>query len=83
MIEVCLLEKLPGLFDPEVVLGLGKDAITRIAGESEESIEERNVLTKKLAALKETQKMAYRLDRHKPKGELSGIDAHSRTPSLS
>jgi hypothetical protein len=39
-----------------------------IAGESEESLKERESLTKKLVILKKTQKILHRLDRHKSKG---------------
>ena len=69
VVEECLLEKLPGLFEPEVILSLNEQAITSIAGESPESMEERQALNKKLLALKETQKIAMRMDRHKVNGK--------------
>ena len=67
-IEECLLNPLPGIFTPESVYSLDEKTITRIAGESEQSIAERESLTKKLAVLKDTQKILHRMDRHKPSG---------------
>ena len=68
VIETCLLDKLPGIFTPEMVLKLDNDTVSRIAGESSESMQERANLGKKLAALKDTQKDLHLLDRHKPSG---------------
>ena len=67
-VEVCLLGPLPTIFTPEKVLMLDEKTITLIAGESEESMAERDRLTKKLAILTATQKVLHRLDRHKPIG---------------
>ncbi|RMZ80081.1 hypothetical protein DV737_g3175, partial [Chaetothyriales sp. CBS 132003] len=71
-VEVWLLDKLSGLFDPETIVELNNETITRIAGESEESIKERKVLNAKLEALKNTQETAYLLDSHKSRAKASG-----------
>jgi hypothetical protein len=63
-----LLYKLPELFTPEIVGKLDNDVVASVAGESEESREERQSLTKKLTALRAAQKIAHRMHRHKPKG---------------
>ncbi|RMZ91142.1 hypothetical protein DV736_g1599, partial [Chaetothyriales sp. CBS 134916] len=73
-VEVWLLEKLPGLFDPETIVGLDSESITKIAGESEESNKERKLLNAKLEALKNTQETAYLLDSHKPQDNSLGPD---------
>lgn len=67
-IEEVLLTRIPSIFTPESVYTLDENTITRVAGESEQSIAERETLTKKLAILKETQKLLHRMDRHKPAG---------------
>lgn len=67
-VDVCLLDPLPTIFTPEKVLMLDEKTITLIAGESEESMAERDRLTKKLAILTATQRVLHRLDRHKPIG---------------
>jgi hypothetical protein len=66
-IEKCLLEKLPGIFCPEVVIGLDDSLLQSIAAETEESKAERASSTKKLQILEATLKALHRLDRHKPK----------------
>jgi hypothetical protein len=63
-----LIDKLSSLFTPQTVLQLNSEVITRVAGESEQSVEERKILDKKLAALREAQKLGYRMHRHKPQG---------------
>ena len=63
--EACLLSKIPSVFTPETVLKLDDSAVQAIAGESQESLTERESLTKKLLILKDTQKILHRLDRHK------------------
>jgi len=65
-IEASLLKKLPDIFSPETVLRLSDDELRSIAAESKQSINERESLTKKLAALKDTQKTLHLMDRHKP-----------------
>ena len=67
-VDVCLLDPLPTIFTPEKVLMLDDKAIALIAGETQESITERDRLTKKLGVLMHTQKVLQRLDRHKPVG---------------
>ncbi|ETN44121.1 uncharacterized protein HMPREF1541_10671 [Cyphellophora europaea CBS 101466] len=64
-VEACLLSKIPSVFTPETVLKLDDSAVQAIAGESQESLTERESLTKKLLILKDTQKILHRLDRHK------------------
>lgn len=60
-IEACLLEGLPGIFRPEIVLELDDATITKIAGESAESVAEREELQKKLKVLNETMTTLRRL----------------------
>lgn len=67
-LEECLLVPLTGIFTPESVYTLDDQTVTRIAGESEQSIEDRGSLTKKLAILRETRKILHRMDRHRPSG---------------
>jgi hypothetical protein len=69
-----LIDKLAGLFSPQTVSKLDGDVVTRVAGESEQSAEERMVLDKKLAALREAQKIGYRMHRHKPQGKSTPQD---------
>ncbi|RMD44512.1 hypothetical protein DV735_g726, partial [Chaetothyriales sp. CBS 134920] len=71
-VEVWLLDKLPSLFDPETILGLDNERITKIAGESEDSVKERKTLTAKLEALKSTQDAAYLLNHGNPKEDFLG-----------
>lgn len=87
-VEECLLSKLPGIFTPEIVLGLDNATVQRIAGESESSLLERENLKKKLSVLEKTQKILHRLDRHKPKGtssrsHLSGLGTDDHQMSVS
>jgi hypothetical protein len=67
-VEECLLSRMSTIFTPESVYTLDDKTITRIAGESEQSIAERESLSKKLTVLKDTQKILHRMDRHKPGG---------------
>ena len=67
-IEKCLLEKLPGILSPEVVVGLDDETVKDIAGESEESQAERASSTKKLKILQDTLRILRRLDRHRSTG---------------
>jgi hypothetical protein len=68
-IEKCLLQKLPEMFTPEIVLGLGDDEIESIAAESGESRAERSRASEKLKVLESTLKVLQSLDRHKASGE--------------
>jgi len=70
-IEKCLLEKLPAIFSPEVVIRLDESVVQIIAAETEESKAERASSTKKLHILEATLKILHRLDRHKPRGKFS------------
>ena len=67
-VEACLLEGLPDLFGPEIFCVLDNDTITKIAGESTESIAERNDLAKKLKNLEETMVTLRRLKTFTGKG---------------
>lgn len=80
-VKECFLSKIPQLFTPEKVLALNNKQVQAIAGESDESLEERTTLTKKLEALGETRYILMRLDRHKTRGRscsslLSGQQSH-------
>jgi hypothetical protein len=65
-VEECLLEGLPSIFSPELVLGLDETMVENIAAETEESKTERASSTKKLQILEATLKILHRLDRHRP-----------------
>ena len=67
-IEKCLLQKLPEMFTPEIVMDLDDAQIESIAAESEESQTERNRATEKLNVLQSTLKVLQSLDRHKVSG---------------
>lgn len=64
-IEKCLLQQLPKMLTPEVVIGLEDAEVESIAAESEESQLERSRTTEKLKVLKSTLKVLQSLDRHK------------------
>lgn len=53
-VEACLLKSLRDIFRPEIVYGLDDVTLTKIAGESPESIAERGELDKKLKVLEGT-----------------------------
>ncbi|KAJ4307351.1 hypothetical protein N0V88_000735 [Collariella sp. IMI 366227] len=52
-VERCLLQKLPGILNPEVVCELPDDIVSRIAAEGPESVAKREQATEKLAVLEE------------------------------
>lgn len=60
-IESCLLTKLTDVFNPTVVLNLDDATISRVAAESDESVAEREDLTKKLKVLDSTMKTMQQL----------------------
>ena len=68
-IEKCLLQKLAGLFCPEVVFSLDDAATEAIAAETEESKMERAASTRKMEILEASLKVLRSLDRHKPHGK--------------
>lgn len=79
-IEKCLLQKLPSMFTPEIVLGLEDNQVESIAAESEESLTERNRATEKLTVLEKTLKILQGLDRHKTAGKFfSGPETMAAT----
>ncbi|KPI36498.1 Interferon-induced GTP-binding protein Mx [Cyphellophora attinorum] len=80
-INELLIDKLASLFTPELVYKLDSAALAKVAGESEESAEERRALDKKLTALREAQKLCYRMHRHNPQGRsaLQNPDKESTT----
>ena len=66
VIEECLLNALPNIFTPDMILYMDGTKIEDIAAETEESKAERASSTKKLRILEETLSILHRLDRHKP-----------------
>ncbi|KAK4941259.1 hypothetical protein LTR10_018795 [Elasticomyces elasticus] len=60
-VEACLLEGLPDIFTPEIVYQLDDETVTRIAGESADTVVEREDLQKKFKALDETMVTLRRL----------------------
>ncbi|KAK5193532.1 hypothetical protein LTR99_007084 [Exophiala xenobiotica] len=71
-VEACLLEELPEIFRPEIVFELDDETITKIAGESAESIMEREDLQKKLKILEDTMLTLRRLKTFTGSAETSG-----------
>lgn len=69
-----LIDKLASLFLPQIVSKLDGNVVTRVARESKQSIEEQMVLDKKLATLREAQKIGYHIHRHKPQGKSTPQD---------
>lgn len=53
-VEECLLKELPSLFNTQTVCNLDATTLTRIAGESADSVAEREDLLKKLQVLQMT-----------------------------
>ena len=60
-VEACLLEGLPDIFTPEIVYQLDDETVTRIAGESPDTVVEREDLQKKFKVLDETMVTLRRL----------------------
>ncbi|KAK8852091.1 P-loop containing nucleoside triphosphate hydrolase protein [Apiospora arundinis] len=60
-VEVCLMQKLPNIFSPTVVSGLPDDTVSKIAGESQEKIQERHKLREKMAALGKGEELLRRV----------------------
>ncbi|KAI2622504.1 P-loop containing nucleoside triphosphate hydrolase protein [Hypoxylon sp. NC1633] len=63
-IERCLIQRLPGLLAPEVIYDLTDIEVQRIAGESQESVAERERATKKLRVLENGMAELKRLKKH-------------------
>jgi hypothetical protein len=53
-VEGVLFEKLPSIFNPDIVDKLDKDMITKVGSESSESIAEREDLEKQLSTLEKS-----------------------------
>ena len=68
-IEACLLDQLAAVFRPEIVLELDETTIVKIAGESSESVAEREDLQKKLKVLEDTMLTLRRLKSFTGSGE--------------
>ncbi|KAI1097972.1 P-loop containing nucleoside triphosphate hydrolase protein [Jackrogersella minutella] len=64
-VEASLIAKLPGLFTPESVFELDDEAVTRIAGESWETADERKFLTEKMEILSSGMTELQRLSKHR------------------
>lgn len=79
-IEKCLLQKLPDMLTPEIVLGLDDEQIESIAAESAESRAERTQAVEKLKVLEGTLKVLQSLDRHKSTDESCQVHPQSNTP---
>lgn len=64
-IEQCLLQKLPSLFSPDVVLEMKDEDVSRLAAESEETSAERSRYEEKLIVLESGLSDLQRLDKHR------------------
>lgn len=78
-VEACLLEELPEIFRPEIVFNLDDETITKIAGESPDSIMEREDLQKKLKVLEDTMLTLRRLKTFTSSAENSVSASHCQT----
>lgn len=67
VIEECLLQKLPEIFTPSVVIALEDSIVESIAAESEDSKVERISCAGKLEILEKALSILRRLDRHNPR----------------
>ncbi|KAL1867925.1 hypothetical protein Daus18300_006200 [Diaporthe australafricana] len=52
-VETCLVQRLPDVFSPEVVLDLDDEQIDSLGSEDDDTIEDRNILQKKLRVLED------------------------------
>ncbi|KAK7892283.1 hypothetical protein LTR67_007379 [Exophiala xenobiotica] len=75
-IEECLLKELPNLFKPQNIMALEDGLVTRIAGESEESLIEREDLMKKLKVLEKTMTTLRRMKGFKGSGAIVENGSH-------
>lgn len=66
-VEECLIQQLPTVFIPETVFSLSDDVIQRIAGETEESVAERERSTARLRVLETGLRDLSRLNNHPKK----------------
>ena len=64
-VENCLISKMPGLFTPETVAGWSDEDIESLAAESQETMDERNVLLVKFDVLSKGLAGLQRLARHR------------------
>ncbi|KAI1210261.1 P-loop containing nucleoside triphosphate hydrolase protein [Annulohypoxylon truncatum] len=64
-IEASLISQLPGLFTPEIVFDLSDDVVSRIAGESWETADERRFITDKMEILRSGMVELQRLSKHR------------------
>lgn len=67
-VEQGLLTKVQTIFAPASIFSLSEDIIQDIAGETEDSVAERDVSTTKLAILKKALDVLKRLDRRQSQG---------------
>jgi hypothetical protein len=68
-VEECLLKELANLFTPQTVLQLDDSVVSNIAGESEESLAEREDLNRKLKVLEMTMTTLRRMKNFKRSGK--------------
>ena len=67
------MKRLPNIFTAQTVNTLDDAVVQEIAGETEESIEERRQATDKLKALEKTLNILQRLEPYRPKGMQSPV----------
>lgn len=70
-LEGCLLEKLPTLFSPDVVMELDEETVRLVAAESVDVMEERENAERKLAILELSLKTLKRMRFQKVPGKFS------------
>jgi hypothetical protein len=78
-VKACFLDKVQDLFTPDKVLKLSSKEIQHIAGESDETLDERAMLTKKRAALVDTRKVLLQLEGRHSRGMSHG--AYTKLPN--
>ena len=81
-IENCLLSMLPEMFSPDTVMKLDEGLTKNIAKETEDSLQERARVTRKLESLEAGLKTLNRLGRHKRFQELPGDTDSTLTSQL-
>jgi hypothetical protein len=67
-VKTCFLNRVQELFTPDLIYALSNKQVQSIAGESDETLEERDALSKKQSALKETRSILQGFDRRRSRG---------------